>query len=137
MLESRKNKIIKFLNNPFFNLGTLKDKSLSIYEQALTHRSYANEQKSKGIEYFDNERLEFFGNFVLGFIVSEYLFKKFDFTDGVCPKCKNGILEKRKGTRILGTQNKKGNIYWSPKEAIYYQCSQCEELTIEEELINF
>jgi len=69
-------------------------------------------------------------------ICKDCIDKKFKFTDVVCPKCKNGVLKKRKGTCVLGTQDKKGNIYWSPKEVIYYQCTQCGELTIEEELIN-
>lgn len=45
-----------------------KDKSL--LKRALTHSSYANE-KGTGL---DNERLEFLGDSVLGFITAEYLF---------------------------------------------------------------
>ena len=86
MLESRKRIITRFLNNKFFNLGNLNEKSLAIYEQALTHRSYANEQKGQGNDCSDNERLEFFGNFVLGMIVSEYLFRKFEFSEGEMTK---------------------------------------------------
>ncbi len=49
-----------------------KNKNLLI--TALTHSSYANEQKPKGeaVEY--NERLEFLGDSVLSIIVSDYLF---------------------------------------------------------------
>ncbi len=46
-----------------------KDKQL--ITTALTHSSYANERKT-----VDNERLEFLGDSVLGFITAEYLFKK-------------------------------------------------------------
>ncbi len=47
-----------------------KDKSL--LSLALTHSSYANEKGLKA----DNERLEFLGDSVLGFITAEYLFSQ-------------------------------------------------------------
>ena len=43
-------------------------------KEALTHSSYANEHRYKGIK--DNERLEFLGDAILDLIISEYLFKK-------------------------------------------------------------
>lgn len=42
---------------------------------ALTHSSYANESRSKNVQY--NERLEFLGDSVLGLIVSRYIFENF------------------------------------------------------------
>ena len=48
-----------------------KDKNL--LARALTHSSYANE-KGTGL---DNERLEFLGDSVLGFITAEYLFEHY------------------------------------------------------------
>lgn len=50
-------------------------KSQSILKTALTHSSYANEHKNTGI--ICNERLEFIGDSVLGFICAELLYKKF------------------------------------------------------------
>lgn len=44
------------------------DKSLLV--KAFTHSSFANEHR----QLKDNERFEFFGDSILGFIVSEYLF---------------------------------------------------------------
>ena len=56
---------------------TFNDKK--IIKTALTHSSYANEQKShfqkKKIEC--NERLEFLGDSVLSFITSRYIFEKY------------------------------------------------------------
>ena len=49
---------------------TFKDKTL--FKQALTHSSYANEHRHEGLK--DNERLEFLGDAVLEIISSEYLF---------------------------------------------------------------
>lgn len=50
-----------------------KDKKLLI--QALTHRSYLNENPEDS--YGNNERLEFLGDAVLELIVSDFLFKRF------------------------------------------------------------
>jgi len=44
----------------------------ALLDRALTHSSYANEREALG----DNERLEFLGDSVLGFITAEYLFSE-------------------------------------------------------------
>ena len=44
---------------------------------ALTHSSYLNESKGKEAMPEDNERLEFFGDAIIEFFVSEYLFSKY------------------------------------------------------------
>ncbi|WP_458862615.1 ribonuclease III [Acidaminobacterium chupaoyuni] len=46
-----------------------------LLENALTHSSYANENREKGIH--SNERLEFLGDAVLGFICAEYIYENF------------------------------------------------------------
>ncbi|MEG1551309.1 MAG: ribonuclease III, partial [Oscillospiraceae bacterium] len=48
-----------------------KFNNIKLLERAITHSSYANE---KNILTGDNERLEFLGDSVLGFITAEYLF---------------------------------------------------------------
>ncbi len=50
---------------------TFKNKAL--IKTALTHSSYANENKLP----HDNERLEFLGDSVLGFVTAEYLFSEY------------------------------------------------------------
>ena len=52
---------------------TFRDKS--ILENALTHSSYANENRERGLR--DNERLEFLGDSILGFVVADYLYRNF------------------------------------------------------------
>ncbi len=52
---------------------TFQNKSL--LKNALTHSSYANENRALGIP--DNERLEFLGDSILGFVVAEYLYCNF------------------------------------------------------------
>lgn len=45
----------------------------ALLENALTHSSYANENRTKGET--SNERLEFLGDSVLGMVVADYLFR--------------------------------------------------------------
>lgn len=45
-----------------------------LLEQAFTHRSFLNEKKSSSSS---NERLEFLGDSIISFLVSEFLYKKF------------------------------------------------------------
>ena len=47
----------------------------ALLENALTHSSYANENKAKGCQ--SNERLEFLGDSVLGMVVADYLYRHF------------------------------------------------------------
>ena len=62
---------------------TFKDKTL--FKQALTHSSYANEHRHEGLK--DNERLEFLGDAVLEIISSEYLFYNYpDMAEGEMTK---------------------------------------------------
>lgn len=49
-------------------------KNKRLLEEALTHRSYLNE--NPGYEYGNNERLEFLGDAVLELIVTDELFKR-------------------------------------------------------------
>ena len=46
-----------------------------LLSEALTHSSYANEHRGAGIS--SNERLEFLGDSVLGFVTAEFLFKNY------------------------------------------------------------
>mgnify|MGYP001596582496 CR=1 FL=1 len=56
-------------------------KNLDFLKEALTHRSYLNENPSWGLPH--NERLEYLGDAVLELIVTEDLFKKFpEFEEG-------------------------------------------------------
>jgi ribonuclease-3 len=66
------------------------DRALLI--RALTHSSSANES-SPGSASLDNERLEFLGDSVLGWLVSEWLFERFrDFNEGQLSLLKNHLV---------------------------------------------
>ncbi|MBD2329844.1 ribonuclease III [Alkalinema sp. FACHB-956] len=51
-----------------------KFEHLSLFQQAMTHRSYANETPSVKKH---NERLEFLGDAILTFLCGEFLYKKY------------------------------------------------------------
>ena len=62
----------------------------SLLSEALTHSSYANEQKGK-IRH--NERLEFLGDAVLSIVVSDYIFEN-------CPEMPEGALTKLRASLV-------------------------------------
>ena len=47
---------------------------IKLLESALTHSSYTNELRAKGIRIESNELLEFLGDAVLQIVISEQLF---------------------------------------------------------------
>lgn len=72
-----------------FNINT---NHKSLYEEAFTHTSYANEQKTESYE-----RLEYLGDAVLELIMSEYLYKNTEYEEGQMTKlrahyvCENAL----------------------------------------------
>ena len=65
---------------------TFKNKEL--LETALTHSSYANEQRGSAV---CNERLEFLGDSVLSIIVSDYLYNNFSLPEGRLTKLRASL----------------------------------------------
>lgn len=63
----------------------------ALLEEALTHKSYVNEQKTAGVSH--NERLEFLGDAVLSLIVSERL-------AAMQPQASEGALSKLKARLV-------------------------------------
>jgi ribonuclease-3 len=58
-----------------------------LLSRALTHKSYANERREGAST--NNERLEFLGDTVLGFVIGEMIFRSF-------PNLQEGALSKIK-----------------------------------------
>ena len=50
---------------------------LSYLDVAMTHSSYTNEMRTKGIKAESNERLEFLGDAILQLVISEHLFNNY------------------------------------------------------------
>lgn len=74
---------------------------LSSLEQALVHSSYINE--NPGAALVSNERLEFLGDAILGFIVAEKLYQDFpDLTEGDMTKLRSVLVRRDTLARIAG-----------------------------------
>ena len=72
---------------------TFKNKTL--LRQAFTHRSYVNEKDESGELLADNERLEFLGDTVLQFIVSDLLYQRFPtFQEGKLTHIRTTLVRK-------------------------------------------
>jgi ribonuclease-3 len=63
-------------------------KNQVLLKQAFVHRSYLNENASEHLE--SNERLEFFGDAVLSYVVADRLYRD-------CPTCQEGELTEWRG----------------------------------------
>ncbi len=69
----------------------VKFKNKALLEQALVHSSYINE--NPGLATGDNERLEFLGDAVLGFIIAEELYKRFpQFSEGEMTRVRSSMV---------------------------------------------
>lgn len=70
------------------NLPTFQNKNL--FKQAFIHRSYLNETRE---QLSSNERLEFLGDSILSFVVSEYLYAKYpDFDEGILTNIRSLVV---------------------------------------------
>jgi ribonuclease III len=72
---------------------------VGLLEQALTHTSQAREQEAQqaaGAPVGDNEQLEFLGDAILGFVVSEQLFQRFPhFREGKLSKLRAHLVSEK------------------------------------------
>lgn len=69
--------------------------NINLYYEAFTHTSYSNENPS----FTSYERLEFLGDAILEFIISDYLYKERHLTEGVMTKMRaNYVCEEALAT---------------------------------------
>ena len=72
---------------------------ISLLDNAMTHRSYANENQELSCK--DNERLEFLGDAVLELCISDILMKKFpDYTEGQLSKLRASLVNEQPLTEL-------------------------------------
>lgn len=90
MNKERKEQLEKFITVT----GIKPFQHLTLLDQALTHSSYANENKVK--HGFYNERLEFLGDAILDLVVGEYLFLQY-------PHMPEGELSKARASVVSET----------------------------------
>ncbi len=79
MREIKLNKLYQTIGYPFNNVA--------LFEQAMTHRSCENRP--------NNERLEFLGDSILGFVIAEALYQRF-------PQCTEGELTRLRASLVKG-----------------------------------
>lgn len=68
----------------------VKFKNIELLKQAVTHRSYLNENRSYKLDH--NERLEFLGDAVLELIVTEHLYKNYDNPEGELTSWRSALV---------------------------------------------
>jgi len=82
----------KLLPEPFLNK--------KLIEQAFIHRSYLNETDTIQ-ELGDNERLEFLGDSVLEFVVSELIYRDFpEYTEGDLTEARSALVRQETLSRL-------------------------------------
>jgi len=74
-------------------------KDITLLEQALVHSSYINENPGHATSH--NERLEFLGDAVLDWIVSEHIFQQFpDFDEGDMTRLRAALVRRETLARV-------------------------------------
>lgn len=83
---------------------TIEDESL--YETALTHRSYLNEFHQSQKQH--NERMEFLGDAVLELVVTEYLYQNYEESEGILTNWRSALVKTESLSSVaqkLGLEN--------------------------------
>ena len=89
MEKARVKKLKKLQNTIYY-----KFKNLKLLDQALTHRSFANENQSQSLK--DNERLELLGDSVLDVVITRLLMDRFpEYTEGDLSKARAAIVNEK------------------------------------------
>lgn len=87
-----------------------KFRDRGLLEHALTHSSHAQEDQSGGV--VDNESLEFLGDAILGFVVSELLFHEFpEYDEGHKSKLKAALVSAAVLARVGETVSLGEHLY--------------------------
>lgn len=80
----------------FLRAMDIRAKDIELFRTALTHRSAAGErwrEPNDGPSATSNERLEFYGDAILGAVVAEYLYHRFpDATEGTLTRRRSALV---------------------------------------------
>ena len=68
----------------------VKFKNIELLKQAVTHRSYLNENRDHALEH--NERLEFLGDAVLELIITEHLYNNYKNPEGELTSWRSALV---------------------------------------------
>lgn len=64
--------------------------NIDLLVTALTHRSYVNEHRDKGIQH--NERLEYLGDAVLELVTSDFLYRTYNEPEGIMTALRSALV---------------------------------------------
>ena len=79
-------------------------RDISLLEKSLVHRSYLNE--NQGVDSDSNERLEYLGDAILGFIVAEKLYRDFpEYNEGQMTRLRSILVRRETLARISRSIN--------------------------------
>ena len=101
---------MKKINDVIYKAFGVKPKTSDIWEEAFTHPSLSS------TSHFNNQRLEFLGDSILGAIISKYVYKKFKENEGILSKYKAALVSKEACILYMEQLNLKNNIILSKGE---------------------
>lgn len=90
-------------------------KDVTLFQEAITHRSYLNEHRSYTFNH--NERLEFLGDAVLELVVTEYLYHQYDNPEGELTSWRAALVNGEMLSRIAHDLNLERFLLMSRGEA--------------------
>lgn len=89
----------------FEQINGLSFHDKALLQRAFVHRSYVNENGSAE-GYEDNERLEFLGDTVLSFVVSEELYRRYpDYQEGQLTSIRSALVRREALARLATSLN--------------------------------
>src|SRR3990167_1110368 len=95
-----------------FSKLNISFKEQNLVDQVFTHRSYLNEAKK---QLSSNERLEFLGDSILSFLVSEYLYNNYpELPEGELTNLRSSIV-KTKTLALVASELDLGNYLFLSK----------------------
>jgi len=101
--REREMRIREFLALPPFRRRNVPDNEVEMFSVALTHDSYANEERTRNIVTGSYERLEFLGDAVMELIVCEHIYSSGETDEGKMTEIKKGIVcNKNISARVIG-----------------------------------
>jgi len=90
--RSREKQIREFLAGPPFGRRNVPDSEIEMFDIALTHSSYANEEASRDHATASYERLEFLGDAVMELAVCEHIYSLGVTSEGEMTDIKKAVV---------------------------------------------
>jgi ribonuclease III len=93
----------------------VKFKKIDLLQQAMTHRSYLNENRSYKLDH--NERLEFLGDAVLELVITEHLYNNYPNPEGELTAWRSALVNGDNLAKVAGSLEVEKYLQMSKGEA--------------------